>query len=90
VHERGKTYDGKGTRERMNQSAQEKAKEHNDPVVKQEFTPAKNDREAYKDEDTRLQSHGGPGANNPNTYNKINSPGKKYKEQDARKSERKT
>jgi hypothetical protein len=68
----------------MNQTAKEKAKEHNDPVVKQEFAPAKDEKEAFKDEDARIQSHGGAGPQNPNTYNKINSPGKKYNEQDKK------
>ncbi|WP_192631136.1 RHS repeat-associated core domain-containing protein [Lysobacter sp. OAE881] len=80
THASGTKYHGKGTEDRMRQSAAEKAKEHNDPVVDSKHTPAASEREALKEEDRRIQADGGPGNNN---YNKINSPGRKLREQDG-------
>ncbi len=71
-----KKYHGKGPRSRMNRSARQKAEEYNDPVVDKEWTPAKNDREAFIQEAERIEKDGGIRANN---YNKINSPGEKYR-----------
>lgn len=48
-----------------------------------EFEPASNDREAFKDESRRLDSHGGPDSSA--NHNKIESPGKKYRDQDGSK-----
>ena len=42
-----------------------------------------NTREAFKDEARRLERHGGPDATGQRNYNKINSPGKKYLEEDV-------
>ena len=81
THESGNTYDGKGSKERSQTSGKEKAAEHNDPHVATDWKPAKNSREAMKDESRRLQSNDGPGS--PNNYNKIESPGKKYRKQDG-------
>jgi RHS repeat-associated protein len=83
THETGKTYSGKGPGSRAKQSADRVSKQNNDPAKKTEWTPSKNNREAFKAEDKRIQKNGG--ANNPEkNYNKINSPGKKYNEQDKR------
>lgn len=85
THESGKEYHGKGDKGRMNQSAKDKAKANNDPVVKQDYTPAKNDREAFKQESRRLEKDkvgNTPGHKNPNNYNKRSSPGDKYRIQD--------
>jgi hypothetical protein len=84
THESGKKYHGKGPQERAEQSAKEKAEKYNDPVKDIDWTPSKNDREAFKDEYSRLKDDGGP--KNPDNYNQIESPGKKYTEQDAKKS----
>jgi hypothetical protein len=82
THESGNKYHGKGTEDRMNESAKEKATEHDDPVVAQDFKPAANKREAFKDEARRIREDGG--VENPNNYNKINSPGEKYLKQDGK------
>jgi len=76
THQSGKTYSGKGGQSRMNKSAAQKAKEYGDPVVAQEHAPAPNTDQAFIDEQNRIESNGGPGGN---TYNKINSPGKKLR-----------
>lgn len=81
THASGKRYHGKGPPDRMNKSAREKERKYNDPVVDQDYTPAANDREAFKDEARRIANDGG--VDNPNNYNQINSPGKKYLEQDG-------
>jgi RHS repeat-associated protein len=81
THASGKKYHGKGTEDRMNKSAREKATEYKDPVVSQDFKPASSNREAFKDEARRIRDDGG--VDNPNNYNKINSPGKKYLDQDG-------
>ncbi|NJA06617.1 hypothetical protein HC024_12925 [Methylococcaceae bacterium WWC4] len=67
----------------MNQSAQEKAKANQDPVVKQEFEPAKNNshREAFKDEALKIEERGG--VDSEKLYNIRNSPGKTYLEEDG-------
>jgi RHS repeat-associated protein len=78
----GKTYDGKGPASRMETSAKERSgPPNNDPVVSKVWTPAANEREAFKQESRNLDANGGPG--NPNNYNAIESPGKKYRQQDG-------
>ncbi|MEN9470396.1 MAG: hypothetical protein RL630_2129 [Verrucomicrobiota bacterium] len=62
-------------------SAKEKEIEYNDPVVDKDFKPAANDREAFKDEARRIRADGG--VENPNNYNKINSPGEKLLRQNG-------
>jgi len=81
THASGNKYHGKGTEDRMNQSGKEKATKYDDPVVSQDFKPAANDRDAFKDEARRIREDGG--IQNPNNYNKINSPGEKYLRQDG-------
>jgi hypothetical protein len=81
THESGKTYDGKGGKQRSQDSGKRVEKETGDKHVATDWTPAKNSREAYKDESRRLDSHGGP--NSPNNYNKRESPGKKFRQQDG-------
>lgn len=39
---------------------QEKLGLNNDPHIATDFTPAKNNREAFKDESRRIDAHGGP------------------------------
>jgi RHS repeat-associated protein len=77
----GKFYHGKGPVERMNRTAAEKAKLHNDPVVAKEFKSAVNNRQAFKDEHSRLQADGGPKSHT--NYNLIESPGAKFKREDG-------
>lgn len=80
THQTGTKYHGKGDERRMEQSAAKQARDNKDPVVKSEHTPASNPREAFKEESRRIEADGGPGQGN---YNKINSPGKKYRQQDG-------
>jgi hypothetical protein len=83
--ESGKKYHGKGPESRMNKSATDKAKTKNDPVKSKDFTPAKNDREAFKQESRRMDTDrvgNTPGHKNPNNYNRRASPGDKYRKQD--------
>jgi hypothetical protein len=78
--ESGKTYSGKGNLARAKRSANEKSKANNDPVVSIEHKVAKNTREAFKAEDRRIQAAGG--VNSGQNFNKINSPGKKFRAAD--------
>lgn len=75
THASGNKYHGKGSEDRMKQSGREKSQEYDDPVVDSEFKPAANNRDAFRDEARRIRDDGG--VENPNNYNKINSPGKK-------------
>lgn len=79
THQSGLKYHGKGNQARMNQSATEKAQANNDPVVGQKHTETSTNREAFKGEAKAIEADGGPGNGN---YNKINSPGKKYLQED--------
>jgi RHS repeat-associated protein len=81
THASGKTYDGKGDKSRSQRSGRRVEKENNDPHVATEWKAAENNREALKDEARRLEKHGGPDPDK--NYNKLNSPGKKYREEDG-------
>ncbi|HEZ1801568.1 TPA: polymorphic toxin MafB class 1 [Neisseria meningitidis] len=81
THESGRTYSGKGTRQRSQISGAREARVNNDPHIATDFTPAKNNREAFKDESRRIDAHGG--SKSTNNYNRIESPGKKYRKQDG-------
>jgi RHS repeat-associated protein len=80
THESGKTYDGKGDANRAKASGDRLAKQHNDPLAKTETQTAPNDRESFKQEARNLAAHGGPKSDS--NYNKIESPGAKYIEED--------
>ena len=67
---------------RAKRSAAEKASEYGDEVASIDWQPASSHRQAFKDEAARIEATGGAGASNPNNYNKRNSPGKKYDQQD--------
>jgi hypothetical protein len=80
--ESGKKYHGKGSKERAKQSGKEVSKRNNnDPVKHTDWTPADNDRQAFKDEDSRMNTDQN-GSKDDANYNKNDSPGKKYKDQD--------
>jgi hypothetical protein len=79
----GKTYSGKGSKERSQDSGKRIEKQTGDKYTATDWTPSANDREAFKDEFRKLDSHGGPYSNA--NHNKIESPGKKYREQDGSK-----
>ena len=83
THESGKKYHGKGGAKRANKSASDKASKYNDPLKKQDWKAAKNDREAFKDEALRMFNDGGH--QNPNNYNKRRSPGERYIKEDNKK-----
>jgi hypothetical protein len=82
THQSGKKYHGKGGEDRAAQSANEKAKKYNDPLKHTDWTPATNDRQAFKDEDTRMKTDEG-GNKSDDNYNKNKSPGEEYKKQDG-------
>ena len=85
THESGKTYSGKGSQQRAETSAKQKSVQNRDPVKRADWTPSKSNREAFKAEAKRIEKNGG--ANNPSkNYNKINSPGKKYLEEDKKRN----
>ena len=69
-------------RECCSQPRKKKAKANGDPVVKTAHTPTETVREAFKGEAKAIEADGGPGKGN---YNLINSPGKKYLEEDKNK-----
>jgi hypothetical protein len=70
----------------MEKSAREKSKLYDDPVKKKEHKPAGSERQAYKDEHTRLKNDVGP--TSKTNYNKNESPGKKYKQEDKPKDKK--
>ncbi len=79
THESGKTYSGKGSRERSQVSGRRVEKQTGDTHVATEWKRAPNSTQAFKDEAKRIQQHGG--ARGSQNYNKIESPGKKMLEQ---------
>ena len=81
THESGMTYDGKGGPDRAAKSGARVEKETGDKHVSTDHKPSSSDREGFKDESRRLDSHGG--AKSDTNHNKIDSPGKKYREQDG-------
>ncbi|MBN8480157.1 MAG: RHS repeat-associated core domain-containing protein [Xanthomonadales bacterium] len=80
THESGIKYHGKGGERRMEASARRNEQQYADPVVKKEHTSITDARQAFMEEARRIAADGGPGKGN---YNKINSPGKKYLEEDG-------
>jgi hypothetical protein len=81
THASGKTYDGKGDPSRADASAKRIEKQTGDPAVKTETRTASSDRESFKQESRSLDGNGGAGSDS--NYNKIESPGKKYRKQDG-------
>ncbi len=77
----GQRYHGKGGEERMRRSVTEKEKEHGCKAASCDWKSAPNNREAFKAEAQRIRND--RGVQNPGNYNKINSPGEKYLEQDS-------
>jgi RHS repeat-associated protein len=83
THESGKVYHGKGDRARSQTSARATEKKTGDKHTATEFKPSPSDREAFKDESRRIEADGGAKSNT--NYNKIDSPGTKYRKQDGSK-----
>ena len=80
----GKKYAGKGPKSRMEESARSLSGQHKDAVVSKTHEPAVTEREAFKAEHEKIKANGGPQSEgNQNTYNKINSPGRKMCAQDV-------
>ncbi|MFP3385869.1 hypothetical protein R0J92_20505 [Tritonibacter sp. SIMBA_163] len=79
----GTRYHGKGPIDRARRSARQKAREKGYDLGQTDidWSPSENDRDAFKDEDDRIQGDGG--VENPSNHNKVNSPGKKYNEEDS-------
>jgi hypothetical protein len=69
-------------RERSRASGMRVEKKAGDKHVATDWTKSPNDREAFKDESHRIDSNGG--TDSTSNYNQIESPGKKYTQQDQR------
>ena len=80
THESGTKYFGKGDEARAKDSGDRLAKEHKDPLAKTETQSHATDRDSFKQEARNLAADGGPKSDT--NYNKIESPGKKYLEED--------
>jgi RHS repeat-associated protein len=81
THQSGKTYSGKGSRKRSQTSGRREAEKNKDPHVSTDWTPAESERDAFKEESRRLDKKGG--ASSDTNYNRLESPGKKYRIQDG-------
>lgn len=80
LHASGAKYHGKGSRARSQYSARRKEKDVGDQHIATEWNPSQSHRDAFKDESRRLDADGGP--KSTNNYNKIDSPGKRYRKDD--------
>ncbi len=69
----GKNYVGKGSEARMRTSANQHSRANDDPVVSMSLEYAPDTRTAYINEYFKMAVRG---VGNPNTYNKIWSPGR--------------
>ena len=81
THQSGTQYAGKGDYGRSQSSAKRVAKKEKDPLVSTDHTTASSKRESFKQESRRLDSIGG--VKSPQNYNKVESPGKKYRKEDG-------
>jgi RHS repeat-associated protein len=81
THQSGRTYSGKGPRERSQASGRRVARENGDPHIATDWTPAGSTRDAFKQESRRIDAHGGVGSSS--NYNKVESPGKWYRFEDG-------
>jgi RHS repeat-associated protein len=81
LHESGRTYAGKGNKQRSQVSGKRIEKQTGDKHIATDWQPAPTDRDAFKGEAGRIREAGGIG--NSDIYNKINSPGEKYLNEDA-------
>jgi hypothetical protein len=77
-----RVYVGKGDEARMRESEKRHMKEGYS-VTGSKWEAADSHREAFKDEDRKMVQHGGAvRSKSPNLTNRINSPGKRYREID--------
>jgi RHS repeat-associated protein len=86
--ENGQKYHGKGPIGRMLTSSMEKMAKYGTTVVFLDWTPAPSNREAFKQEYRRMQTDRAmpsypEGYMNPINYNLMQSPGKKYVQEDG-------
>jgi hypothetical protein len=72
THESGKTYVGKGPKQRSQDSGKRIGDRNKDPHTSTDHTPAENDREAFKQESIRLDAEGSPKSDS--NYNRIAQP----------------
>jgi hypothetical protein len=79
----GKKYHGKGSKARADASAKRLAKD-NGGVEDIDWSPSGSTRDAFKEEDSRMQTDKG-GHSSSKNVNQRASPGRKYKVQDANK-----
>jgi hypothetical protein len=78
--ESGKTYGGKGSEDRMLDSVRRLEDLHGDKAAKATHYPTATERDAFILEDIIIERNGGlQSEGNPNTYNQINSPGRRYR-----------
>jgi hypothetical protein len=82
VFKNGKKYHGKGSLARAKESAKRVGAKNGPTAEEIDWEPAENDRKAFKDEDSRMETDQ-EGHKNEGNYNQRASPGKKYKLQDA-------
>lgn len=80
-HASGRAYHGKGTRARSQESGRRVEKKSGDKHTSTDWSPAKNSREAFKDESKRLDGDGGP--KSESNYNEVESPGKRMRKEDG-------
>jgi RHS repeat-associated protein len=81
THASGKRYHGKGSKKRSQKSGRRVARKNGDPHVATDWTPAENDREAFKQESRRLEADGGHTSDS--NYNLLDSPGSQYRIEDG-------
>ncbi len=81
THASGKTYSGKGDKERSQASGKRVEKATGDKHVATDHTSSSSDRESFKDESKRIDANGGVGSST--NHNQAESPGKKYRQQDG-------
>ncbi len=80
THESGRTYSGKGSRQRSQQSGRRQARANEDPHTATDWTPADNNRDAFKQESLRIDQNGS--VSSPGNYNQIESPGRRFRIED--------
>jgi RHS repeat-associated protein len=81
THASGKTYTGKGSPDRSQASGRRVERETGDTHTATDWKPSNSTRDAFKDESRRIDKNGGPGSDK--NYNKIKSPGTRYRKQDG-------
>jgi len=83
LHLSGRTYSGKGGQQRSQVSGARVEAETGDPHIATDWKPSESQRESFKDESKRIDADGG--VKSEKNYNKSESPGKKYRQQDEKK-----